>query len=108
MGAAFQTVASDVDSKLSEYRTAMEQINSNSKIDASDSSALKDTTRALASFVDTQLPELQEKSALQRRIPTHPQGSNLHPNGAAPDDFNLRPLPCLSLLHPAMLKATAC
>ena len=62
MGAAFQTVASDVDTKLSEYRTAMEQINSNSKIDASDSSGLKDTTRALASFVDTQLPELQEKS----------------------------------------------
>lgn len=64
MGSAFQTVASDVDAKLSEYRAAMEQINSSSKLDASDANSLNSTTRALASFVDTQLPELQEKKRL--------------------------------------------
>jgi hypothetical protein len=64
MGSAFQTVASDVDKELSEYRQAMEQINSGGKLDAADGAALKDTTRALASFVDTQLPELQAKKRL--------------------------------------------
>lgn len=64
MGAAFQTVASDVDTKLGEYRQAMETINAGSKLDASDTGSLNSQTRALASFVDTQLPELQEKKRL--------------------------------------------
>jgi len=65
LGAAFQTVASDVDRELNEYRAAMEQINAGNRLDvaANDSSALADTTRALASTIN-QLPELQEKKRL--------------------------------------------
>ena len=64
MGAAFQAVAADVDKELHDYRSAMEEINAGSKLDASDEAALKDSTRALASFVDQRLPELQAKKRL--------------------------------------------
>ena len=66
MGAAFQSVASDVDRELSEYRASMEQISAGSKLDAgagADSAALADTTRALTSTINA-LPELQEKKRL--------------------------------------------
>jgi len=65
MGAAFQSVASDVDRELNEYREKMEQINAGNRLDtgADSSAALADTTRALASTIN-QLPELQEKKRL--------------------------------------------
>ena len=67
MGAAFQTVASDVDRELNEYRATMESINSGSKLDAGtgggSEAALADTTKALASTIN-QLPELQMKKQL--------------------------------------------
>ena len=63
LGAAFQTVASDVDRDLSDYRAAMDAINSGTKLDTSGDAALADTTRALASSINA-LPELQAKKAL--------------------------------------------
>ena len=66
MGAAFQTVASDVDRELSDYRAEMERINERARLDAGgDQAALADTTRQLASTIN-QLPELQEKKRLVR------------------------------------------
>jgi hypothetical protein len=64
MGEAFQTVASDVDKELNDYRAAMEAINSGSKLDTSGGeAALADSTKVLATAI-SQLPELQAKKQL--------------------------------------------
>jgi len=57
MGAAFQTVAADVDKELNEYRAATDEINKGGKREVTD---VNETTKALASTIEA-LPELQEK-----------------------------------------------